>query len=58
MKWQSVKPHLTGDDLLALDVPEGPQVGELLQELLNARLDDVVVTRDDEETLVKDRLAG
>ena len=58
MKWQSVKPHLTGDDLLALGVPQGPQIGELLQELLNARLDDVVVTRDDEEVLVKDRIAG
>ena len=58
MKWQSVKPHLTGDDLLALGVPQGPQIGELLKELLTARLDDVVVTRGDEEALVKDRLAG
>ena len=58
MKWHSVKPHLTGDDLLVLGVPQGPQIGELLKELLTARLDDVVVTRGDEEALVKDRLTG
>lgn len=58
MKWQLVKPHLTGDDLLELGVHQGPKIGELLQELLNARLDDVVVTRGDEEALVKERLAG
>ena len=58
MKWQLVKPHLTGDDLLKLGVHQGPKIGELLQELLNARLDDVVVTRGDEEALVKERLAG
>lgn len=56
MKWRAVKPHLTGDDLLALGVPQGPKIGALLQELLNARLDDVIVTREGEEAFVKSRL--
>ena len=55
-KWRHVRPILTGDDLLALDVPQGPQIGELLRELVNARLDEVVLTREAEETFVRNRL--
>ena len=43
---------LNGSDLLELGVPEGPMVGELLEELLEARLDGLLATREEEENLV------
>ena len=58
MKWRLMKPQLTGDDLLALGVPQGPLVGELLQDLLNARLDDIIVTREAEEDYVRSRISA
>ncbi|MCY4624615.1 MAG: hypothetical protein OXC99_06425 [Chloroflexi bacterium] len=53
-----VQPFLGGDDLLSLGVPQGPLVGELLRELLNARLDGLAATREDEEALVLRRLSS
>lgn len=50
------EPLLSGDDLLEAGVPQGPLVGQLLDELRRARLDRAVGTRDDELTLVKRRL--
>jgi tRNA nucleotidyltransferase (CCA-adding enzyme) len=52
-----VSPLLDGTDLLALGVPQGPRVGELLHALLEARLEGLVSTRDDEEAYVKRSLA-
>ena len=46
------RPLLNGDDLLALGVPEGPMVGELLEKIRTARLEGLLSTRGDEETLV------
>ena len=43
-----VRAVLTGDDLLALGVAQGPAVGRLLGELLRGRLDGELVTRGDE----------
>ena len=48
-----VRPLLGGDDLKAMGVREGPDVGLLLEKLLNARLDGLVVTAEDEEGLVR-----
>ena len=56
-KLRHVRPLLTGDDLLALGVAQGPLVGELLRELLDARLDGLVRSRADEEALVRRRLS-
>ena len=53
-----VHPALNGDDLLALGVPQGPLVGELLRELLIARLNGAVSSRGDEESLVQRRLSA
>ena len=53
-----VRPALNGDDLMALGVPEGPLVGQLLQKLLTARLEGLVSTREDEETMVRRSLEG
>ena len=47
---------LRGDDLMALGVPEGPEVGELLDSLMTASLDGLVSTRDDEVRFVVGRL--
>ena len=48
-----VRPLLDGRDLLALGVPQGPIVGQLLEKLLTARLEGLVSTREDEETMVR-----
>ena len=48
-----VRPLLNGDDLMALGVPEGPPVGRLLGELLDARLDGLVESAKDEEDLAR-----
>jgi tRNA nucleotidyltransferase (CCA-adding enzyme) len=50
------EPLLSGNDLLEAGVPQGPLIGQLLDELRRARLDRAVGTRDDELTLVKRRL--
>ena len=50
-----VAPTLSGSDIMALGVPEGPLVGKALEALLSARLDGEVLTRLDEERLVRDR---
>ena len=48
-----VKPVLNGDDLLGMGVPEGPEVGRLLDKILEARLEGLLSTRDDEENLAR-----
>ena len=53
-----VRPLLNGDDLMALGVPEGPAVGLMLTELLDARLDGLVATVEDEEGVVRRALQG
>jgi tRNA nucleotidyltransferase (CCA-adding enzyme) len=50
---RNVKVTLTGDDLKRLGVPPGPRYRELLAELLDAKLDGAVSTRDDELLFVK-----
>ena len=51
-----VRTALGGGDLIALGVPEGPMVGELLSEILTARLDGTVTAREDESRIVARRL--
>ena len=51
-----VKTELTGDDLIAMGVPQGPRVGALLRELLTARLDGSVADAEGETQLVSERL--
>ena len=48
-----VRPELKGGDLIALGVPEGPRVGEMLAELRRARLDGLLDTAEDEERYVR-----
>ncbi len=48
-----IKPALRGDDLIALGVPRGPAVGDILRRLRAAKLDNEVRTRKQEEALVR-----
>ena len=48
-----VRPLLNGDDMMALGVPEGPLVGKLLDEILDARLEGLLSSRADEENYVR-----
>ena len=51
-----VKPVLTGHDLIEMGFPPCPQIKEVLNLLLNARLDGRVNSKADEEELVKEWL--
>lgn len=48
-----VQIELNGQDLICLGVDKGPRVGEILNAILTAKLDDIIVTRDDEEKLAR-----
>ncbi|HHL39462.1 MAG TPA: CBS domain-containing protein [Deltaproteobacteria bacterium] len=51
-----VKTELRGRDVMALGVPHGPAVGEVLNLLLKMRLDGQLRSRGDEEAFVRDFL--
>ena len=57
-EWRHVRPVLNGRDLVHLGVPPGPQIGELLEVLRDARLEGRVSTREEEETLVRERVSS
>ena len=48
-----IKPLLSGEELMRLGVPAGPELGWLLQKLLDAKLDGNLKTKEEEEKLVK-----
>ena len=52
-----VRPKLDGDDIKALGFSEGPAIGQLLTKLLDARLDGLVQSVEDEEDLVRRALS-
>jgi len=51
-----VKPLLQGKDLLAIGVPQGPKVGQILQKLRTARLEKRIKTRKEETQLARRHL--
>ena len=51
-----VRPVLTGKDLINLGVPRGPDIGRFLNRLLEARLDSLTASREDETALVREWL--
>ncbi len=51
-----IRPEVTGDDLLAAGVPEGPEIGFMLSEVLRARMDGLVTTKEEELELVGRRM--
>ncbi len=56
-EWRELRPRLRGEDLIALGVPRGPRVGELLRALTAARLDGAMPDRAAEAAFVRCRLA-
>lgn len=57
-KIRFVKPEITGDDLIAAGIPEGPVIGQLIDLVKRARLDGQVKTKQEELALAKSRLPG
>lgn len=55
-EWRELRPRLRGDDLVAIGVPHGPRVGELLRALTAARLDGALPDRAAELAFVRCRL--
>jgi tRNA nucleotidyltransferase (CCA-adding enzyme) len=55
--WRHVRPELRGDDLIALGVPPGPAVGQLLTRLRMARLDGLARSRADEIALIQEAIS-
>ena len=53
-----VRPAITGEDLLAAGVPQGPEIGERLQRALDARLDGTAIGRDAELAVALDDRPG
>ena len=52
-KLRFIKPLLNGSDLLGMGAPQGPRIKEILNKLLNAKLNGMMKTRRDEEAIVK-----
>ena len=44
-KWRAIRPRLSGQELLRMGVPPGPQVGELLRQLRDGRVDGLLRSR-------------
>ena len=51
-----VKPEITGEDLLEAGVPQGPEIGIMLDEVLRARMDGMVSTKAEELEFVGRRM--
>lgn len=52
------RPEITGDDLIAAGIDEGPVIGQLIDIVRRARLDGQVKTKQEELDLAKSRLPG
>lgn len=50
--------ELGGNDLKKMGVSTGPEIGEILRQLLKKRLDNEITTREEEEEFVKNRFKG
>ena len=57
-KLRHIKPLLDGNDLIEMGIPTGPRIKEMLNKLLDARLDGEVETREDEEGVVRRLING
>ena len=57
-KIQFIRPEINGDDLLAVGIPQGPIIGQLIDIVRRAKLDGKVSTKQEELDLAKSRLPG
>ena len=51
-EWRLIVAELTGGDLLAMGVPAGPKVGQVLRELNSAKQDGLLHNEEEERALV------
>lgn len=51
-----VRPEITGEDLLGAGIPQGPEIGIMLDEVLRARMDGQVSTKEEELEFVSRRM--
>jgi len=52
---RTIKVELSGNDLKKMGIPPGPRYKKLLTELMNAKLDGMVRSREEEEAFVRER---
>ena len=45
---------LSGQDLVKLGIPEGPQIGRVLEKLLLAKMDEQITTREEEVAFTRE----
>lgn len=57
-KWRHVRADITGEDLKALGLPEGPRYSEIMRTILAAKLDNQAPTREAQLALAKQLVAG
>ncbi len=50
--WRHVKPHTTGNDLKARNIPPGPRYGDILTRLRSAWLDGEITNKEEERELL------
>ncbi|GMQ78715.1 MAG: CBS domain-containing protein [Anaerolineae bacterium] len=53
-EWRHVRTYINGDDLLEMGMEPGPEIGRILNQLLDARLDGVVSDESEEMALLKE----
>ena len=53
---RNIRTDLSGDDLIALGIQQGPMIGQLLDELLARRVDGTIANADQERTYITRRL--
>ena len=56
--WRLVSTHLKGGDLIEMGYPQGPQIGQMLDELLCKKLDGGLSTREQELDFVQEILGS
>ena len=52
-QYRHLKPHLTGDDLIRMGIPRGPEIGRALARLRATRMDGLTATAEDERDLIR-----
>jgi tRNA nucleotidyltransferase (CCA-adding enzyme) len=54
LEWRHVRTFINGDDLLEMGMEPGPEIGRILDQVLDARLDGVVSDESEEMALLKE----
>ena len=54
-EWRTLRPRLSAEEIMALGVPRGPELGEAIRLLRAARLDGMTQSTEDELRLLQSR---